>query len=159
MLILDKQIKARANLVAKHYPELRAKDLIQEAYKLILEIVKKRGLMSVPYLSKAVYHHFSNLIDKTHAKRKLYHIPIDNHISDSLIDEQASAKFQHLENDFDRQKFIDTISNKQQLAIINGLLAGDNVSEIAKNINVPIRTVYRQINRLKEYREKWEGNQ
>ena len=151
---LDKSIKSRARWVSNRYPELRYSDLIQEAYKLIIQIGRKGGITDVPYLLQAVYNHYSNLIRKTYARQNIWHDPMEyaEHVADSSV----TAEFQEIENNFDRQKFLATIEDKKLLQTINSLLDGLSIQEVAAKYNISTRHVYRQLTKIKLLRESWE---
>ena len=153
--ILNSKIRIKAQWVCRRYPELNKQDLIQDAWTLILELKKKYGrLPSLPYLLTAISYHFSSIIRNTYAKRHVRMIDILPLYS--LDDPTTATAITMIENQVDRDKFVNSIKNKNLATTLKLLMSGYNIEEIAKEKNINKRTIYRQLETLKKMRKDFE---
>lgn len=153
--LLSDKIKVKARWTSRHYPELKFDDLVQEGCALVLELKNKLGdKATIPYLLQAISYHYSHLIRKSNAKRKIKFSAMSN--AEYIPDPTAQNEFNNVEDNIDREKFMESIEGNKLLGTLHDLMDGYDIKEVAERQRTSVRSIYRQVKILKTMREKWE---
>lgn len=149
--VLDK-IKKKARWVARHYSEFRVDDLIQDGVQLALELEQKLGnRATIPYILRSVQNHFGTLVRDSNAIKKIKFVDLE-HVSHV----PAPDDFMGVENAIDRTRFMKALNDPNLASVIQDLIDGYGIQEIAIKRKTSTRSVYRQLRLLRKLRENWD---